>query len=190
MTSKSTGAMQQFPSAGPSPAELGPGGFVLLYAEDFAVLPAVWPLRPARVVIGREPPADVIIPVNAISRVHAELVMERSGVTLRDLNSTNGTLVDGRRVKEARLETGQEVRFGNAIFKFVENSVEKYSNYRINGSVTAHSGRLSPALPSLVGGYQIDKLASDLLRVAKSELSVMLLGESGTGKEVVARQLH
>src|SRR5690606_24662666 len=37
---------------------------------------------------------------------------------------------------------------------------------------------------------QIDKLASDLLRVAKSELSVMLLGESGTGKEAVARQLH
>ncbi len=190
MTSKSTGAMQQFPSAGPSPAELGPGGLVLLYAESFATLPTVWPLATARAVVGREAPADFVVPVNAVSRVHAELVVERGGVTVRDLNSTNGTLVDGRLVKEARLETGQEVRFGDAIFKFVEAGVEQYGNYRIDGSLTAGGTRLSPVLPSLVGGYQIDRLAAEVLRVAKSELSVMLLGESGTGKEVVARQLH
>src|SRR5690606_22916211 len=41
-----------------------------------------------------------------------------------------------------------------------------------------------------VGGFQLDRVAAELLRVAPSELAVMLLGESGTGKEVVARQLH
>src|SRR6185503_14726634 len=40
------------------------------------------------------------------------------------------------------------------------------------------------------GGYQIDRLASALERVSKSEISVILLGESGTGKEVFAQQLH
>lgn len=190
MTSKSTGAMQQFPSAGPHPSELGSGGLVLLYADEFTNLPSAWPLRGARAVVGRESPADIIVPVNAVSRVHAELVVERGGVTVRDLNSTNGTLVDGRLVKEARLETGQELRFGDAIFKFVESGVEYYGAYRLDGTVTPGESRLCPALPSLVGGYQIDRLAAELLRVAKSELSVMLLGESGTGKEVVARQLH
>lgn len=190
MSSKSTGAMQQFPSDGLTPTELGPGGLVLLYAEGFRNLPSVWPLRGPRAVVGREPPADFVVPVNAVSRVHAELVVERGGVTVRDLGSTNGTLVDGRLVKEARLETGQEVRFGDAIFKFVESGAEQYGNYRLDGGLSPGGTRLSPALATLVGGYQVDKLAADLLRIAKSELSVMLLGESGTGKEVVARQLH
>jgi transcriptional regulator of acetoin/glycerol metabolism len=190
MSGKSTGAMQQFPSAGPNPTELGSPGLVLLYAEDYETLPAAWPLRPGRTIVGREHPADLVIPVNAVSRVHAEILVERSGVTVRDLNSTNGTLVDGRLVKEARLESGQELRFGDAIFKFVDSGVERYASYRIDGSTAAGGARLSPPLPALVGGYQIDRLAAELTRVARSELSVMLLGESGTGKEVIARQLH
>jgi sigma-54 dependent transcriptional regulator, acetoin dehydrogenase operon transcriptional activator AcoR len=42
----------------------------------------------------------------------------------------------------------------------------------------------------LIGGYQMDRIACDLGRIAPTALSVMLLGESGTGKEVVARELH
>ncbi len=190
MSGKPTGAMQQFPSAGPSPTELGPPGLVLLYSEEYQTLPAAWPLGSGRTIVGREPPADLVIPVHAVSRVHAELVVDRNGVTVRDLDSTNGTLVDGRLVKEARLESGQEVRFGDAIFKFVESGAERYANYRIDGSVAAGGSRLCPPLPPLVGGYQVDRLAAELLRIASSELSVMLLGESGTGKEVIARQLH
>lgn len=190
MSGKSTGAMQQFPSAGPDPTELGSPGLVLLYAEDYLTLPAAWALRPGRTVVGRESPADLVIPVNAVSRVHAEILVERSGVTVRDLNSTNGTLVDGRLVKEARLENGQEVRFGDAIVKYVDSGVERYAAYRIDGSTAVGGVRLSPPLPALVGGYQIDRVAAELTRVARSELSVMLLGESGTGKEVIARQLH
>src|SRR6185369_2137957 len=42
----------------------------------------------------------------------------------------------------------------------------------------------------IVGGYQIDRLASAIKRVAKTELSIAILGETGTGKEVFAQQLH
>lgn len=190
MSSNSTGAMQQFPSSGPAVSGSGPAGFVLLYAETFAELPAAWPIVDSRVVIGREPPAGILIPVNAVSRVHAEVVRERGGFVVRDLGSTNGTLVDGHLIREARLEHGQEVRFGDAIVKFIDSGVDAYQNYRIDGSLAPGATRLSPRVSNLVGGYQVDRVSAELSRIAKSELSVMLLGESGTGKEVVARQLH
>jgi DNA-binding NtrC family response regulator len=42
----------------------------------------------------------------------------------------------------------------------------------------------------LVGGYQMDRIAAEVERIATSPISVVLLGESGTGKEVVAREIH
>ncbi len=190
MSAQSTGAMQQFSTPGAPDDGDGAAGLVLLYAESFWQLPAAWPLVEGRNLIGREAPADLVIPVNAVSRVHAEVCRERGNYVVRDLNSTNGTLVDGRLVREARLESGQELRVGDAILKFVESDVQGYSSYRIDGSTAAGAARMCPPLPDLVGGFHVDRLAAELRRIGPSELSVMLLGESGTGKEVVARQLH
>src|SRR5262249_55662458 len=118
MAEKETGAMAKF---GPNtPAGSQTAGLVLLYAESFRTFPAVFLLSRGTNVLGREPPASVVVPVHAVSRTHAEIVWERGGWSLKDCESTNGTLVDGRRVTEARLEHGQEVRIGDAIFKFVD----------------------------------------------------------------------
>ena len=185
-----TGAMQQFDSpAAPGNGRQPSAGLVLLYAEGFAELPVAWPLTTNQTRVGREPPSEVCVNVHAVSRVHAQITWERGGFTLKDLNSTNGTLLDGHKITEARLESGQEVRIGDAILKFVDNDVEQYGRYGINGAVRTGQ-RLCPESDSLVGGYQIDRIASELARIAASPLSVMLLGESGTGKEVVARELH
>lgn len=182
-----TGAMQQFDRPGSPNGGAAVAGLVLLYAEDFASLPAAWPLPRQRSVVGREAPADIVIAVNAVSRVHAEFVWERGGFTLRDLGSTNGTLLDGRQVKEARLESGQELRFGDAIVKFVDAEADAHAHYRIDGHCEA---RLATQNSQFLGGYQLDRIASELARVGPTELTVMLLGESGTGKEVVANDLH
>lgn len=188
MSDKATGAMAKFGPEGPPSGTSA--GLVLLYAENFAVLPAAWRLRRDVNVLGREAPADIVVPVNAISRTHAEIAWERGGFVIRDRGSTNGTLVDGRRVTEARLEQGQEVRAGDAIFKFVEQEAERYERYRLDGSMVPGATRLASEAKEIVGGYQMDRLAAEVERIARSPLSVLLLGESGTGKEVVARELH
>jgi transcriptional regulator with PAS, ATPase and Fis domain len=176
---------------GPTGPARGPGaGLVLLYAETFAALPPVFPLRRSSNVIGREPPADIVVPVNAVSRTHAEITWEKGGFTLKDRESTNGTFVDGRRVEGARLEHGQEVRFGDAIFKLVEHDAEALAHYRIDGSLTQGATRLAQSGAELIGGYQMDRVGEELERIARSPISVLLLGESGTGKEVVAREVH
>jgi transcriptional regulator with PAS, ATPase and Fis domain len=189
VTDKSTGAMQEFGS--PRPA--GPksrAGLVLLYAEDFEHLPPVWLLNRDRNVIGREPPSDVIVTAPAVSRVHAEITCPSGHWVVRDLGSTNGTLVDGVRVREGRLEAGQEVRLGDAILKFVAEGAEAMVGYRIDGTLEAGAARSASTAGALVGGYQMDRIAAEIERIAPSELSVVLLGESGTGKEVVARAVH
>jgi DNA-binding NtrC family response regulator len=189
MADQTTGAMQEFGvPAGPEPGAGAAAGLVLLYAEEYEGLPAAWLLTSPRMVIGREA-ADLTVPVKAISRTHAEIRRRGDAWVLRDLGSRNGTLVDGVAIDETALEPASEIRIGDAIFKFVDSHAEAFARYRIDG-VMLGAERQSPPDTTLLGGYQMDRIAADVERVAPTELSVMLLGESGTGKEVVARELH
>ncbi|MCA9646867.1 MAG: sigma 54-interacting transcriptional regulator [Polyangiaceae bacterium] len=170
---------------------MGPrSGLVLLYADEHASLPGGWALTQSPTVIGRDEGVDLCIPVQSVSRRHAEISWEGSQWILRDLGSRNGTLLDGQRVHESPLEPGQEVRVGDVLLKYVDKHAELYAGYQLSGRMYANSERKCREASQLVGGYQMDRIASDVERIAPSTLSVMLLGESGTGKEVVARELH
>jgi hypothetical protein len=63
--------------------------------------------------VGRHPDNDFTIEHSTISSVHCEMILKDSGVTLRDLESTNGTFVNGERVREMDLIPGQIVRLGD-----------------------------------------------------------------------------
>ena len=161
-------------------------GLVLLYAPEYHTLEPAYPLTTRQLVIGREQPADILIPQPAVSRSHARINHDGHGWVLRDLGARNGTLVDGVFIDQCRLENGAEIRVGDAFFKFIERDAESYRPYRIDGAVVG-----AYATPSgIVGGYQLATIASSLERIAKSLISVVILGESGTGKEVFARQVH
>ena len=74
--------------------------------------------------VGRSPDCDFQIVHPTVSGFHCELVLSEAGVLLRDLESTNGTFVNGKRIREARLEDGQTVHFGD-IELFVETTEAK-----------------------------------------------------------------
>ncbi len=192
MTDTTTGAMQEFGDLkrpeGPKAGVVG--GLVLLYAEGFQALPSAWPLTRRRCVIGRDDAADLTLCVRAVSRTHAEIVWEAGRFLIRDLGSRNGTIVDGQRVSEAELEPTQEIRIGDALLKFVDQKADQYAAYRIDGSMEHGASRRCRTTTTLLGGYQMDRIASEIERIAPTELTVMLFGESGTGKEVVASELH
>ncbi|MEM9697004.1 MAG: sigma 54-interacting transcriptional regulator, partial [Myxococcota bacterium] len=165
----------------------GSAGLLLLYAPEFDRLSPCYLLRNPRIIIGREPPADVRIEQPAVSRSHAELRFERNGWSIRDLGARNGTVVNGRFIEHTPLRPGDELRVGDAFFKFIDRRAEGYASYRIDGAVLGSAYRPPQGV---VGGYQLALIATALERIAKSGISVMLLGESGTGKEVFARQVH
>ncbi|MET8679611.1 DUF1707 and FHA domain-containing protein [Streptomyces sp. NPDC004647] len=75
--------------------------------------PGPCPLR-----IGRDPGNGLRLNDDTVSRVHAELVREGGIWVLRDLGSTNGTCVNGRRVTgRAAVQPGDQVTFGRISFR-------------------------------------------------------------------------
>jgi two-component system, cell cycle response regulator len=74
-------------------------------------------------VVGRDTDADLVVPRSAVSRQHCRLARDDSGLWwLEDLQSTNGTFINEKRVSRARLVEGDLVRFGDAIYKFLSGS--------------------------------------------------------------------
>ena len=70
--------------------------------------------------IGRGAEADLRIDDPGISRTHAELRRSGGDVTVVDLGSTNGVVVDGERVTEARLRDGTRILLGSTTLVFHE----------------------------------------------------------------------
>lgn len=62
---------------------------------------------------GRDPECHFPINHSTISSYHCDIVLSAEGILLHDLDSTNGTFVDGERVKQAVLQPGQVVRLGD-----------------------------------------------------------------------------
>ena len=73
-------------------------------------------------IIGRSSGADILVDHETVSRAHAELVVDGARVELRDLGSMNGTWVNDKRVKDARLVDHDLIKIGTTIFKFRSGS--------------------------------------------------------------------
>jgi EAL domain-containing protein (putative c-di-GMP-specific phosphodiesterase class I) len=76
------------------------------------------PLTPLPFQVGRIPGVPLCLPVPQISKIHAE-IYERSGfLFVRDLGSTNGTYVNGKRAdREYRLSDGDMIQFASQVFR-------------------------------------------------------------------------
>jgi hypothetical protein len=77
-----------------------------------------------RTVIGRSKECDIHIVDPNISRRHAELRQEGTAYWLVDLDSTNGIIVNGRRLKRAKLESGDKVTLGSTELVFARELPE------------------------------------------------------------------
>ena len=76
------------------------------------------PIEAAVVQIGRAPSCDIVLDDRNVSRRHAEIRRRGPVVVLIDLDSTNGTIVNGRRVREHPLADGDRITLGNSRLTF------------------------------------------------------------------------
>jgi FHA domain/Domain of unknown function (DUF1707) len=77
-------------------------------------LPPAADLRHARLAIGRSSGCELVLADDTVSRRHAELFVEEGRWLLRDLRSSNGTWVNGRRIVEAEVRSGDVLHLGGA----------------------------------------------------------------------------
>jgi CheY-like chemotaxis protein len=103
-----------------TPAKLAPstkdgGWLVVTRSATPGILDRTFSLDRRDAVLGRGPEAEVQLVDDGISRRHARIVCSRDGVfELQDLDSTNGTFHNGRRLKgNVRLAEGDKVQLGS-----------------------------------------------------------------------------
>ena len=76
------------------------------------------PLGPEPLAIGRDPQNDIVVDDRRVSRKHAEIRLRLGRYTLYDLQSTNGTFVNGRRVAEVVLSDRDRINVGGVELVF------------------------------------------------------------------------
>ncbi|MBN1334482.1 MAG: FHA domain-containing protein [Deltaproteobacteria bacterium] len=76
----------------------------------------VIPIREGTSGVGRHPSSAICLPSAHVSAEHCVFLAGPEGLSIRDLNSTNGVWVDDQRVLEARLPHGARVRIGDWLF--------------------------------------------------------------------------
>lgn len=79
-----------------------------------------YPLVQEETIIGRNPSTDVTLLDESISREHALICFdpETGTYTIEDLQSTNSTKVNGKRIRSAELNPGDEIEIGHTRFVF------------------------------------------------------------------------
>jgi transcriptional regulator with GAF, ATPase, and Fis domain len=130
--------------------------------------------------VGKSNENDLTLDDPTVSRNHCEIIRESRGYLLRDLGSTNGTLLDGAEIREVYLKPGGIITVGK-----VELKVRPYSErIELLPSDQNHFGDVvgkSLAMRDLFGLFE---------RLAPTDATVLLNGETGTGKDVLARSIH
>ena len=130
--------------------------------------------------IGSGAENPLVIDDKAVSRMHCEVRVRPFAISLRDSGSTNGTFVEGVRVRDVDLPAGAIVRLGGSAFR-VEVGDEP--------AFLTLSDRSELGL--LVGGsMEMRRVYSLLERVSPTDSTVLLQGETGTGKDVAAQTIH
>jgi two-component system response regulator GlrR len=168
------------PHASPGGAEPGRVRRFRLTVVEGSMAGLSWESSADRGSVGSHSSNDFVLDEPTVSRFHCELIVGPDGVTVRDLGSLNGVVVDGVRVKEALLRGGSLLRLGALVVRF---DFSPESN-RLALSERTRFG-------SLVGASAAMRATFALLeKAAASDATVLLEGETGTGKSQAAQALH
>jgi FHA domain len=86
--------------------------------RDNGILLALdWSGTREELLIGRHPSCDVVMTDDTVSRRHARLTFRDGAWIVRDLDSTNGTRVNGKHVGRCRLQLGDQLALGNQLLR-------------------------------------------------------------------------
>lgn len=138
-------------------------------------------------IVGRAPQCGLSIDESTVTWMHAKLeATERMGIRIRDLNSRNGTFVQGVRVIEGYLPaTPVRVAFGDALFQFTPGGF-----VQLDVSTADAFGPLKGDAPAMRRLFATLRNIATTDRTVASNRDVLITGPTGTGKELIARAIH
>lgn len=134
------------------------------------------------ILIGRDP--GCYLPLNhpAVSFHHAQIYQQNGGLAIRDLNSTNGTFVNGKRIAVVPLSSGDEIQIGP--FKLA---------YDAQAQSLAQSMRLGHRIDAVRLGREVNNrrmILTDVSMTVNPGEFVALVGGSGAGKSTLMKAMN
>ena len=75
-----------------------------------------FPISEEKTILGRRQDCHLRIPTKDVSRQHCVLLLQDNVLTAKDLGSSNGTFINGKRIAEAELKAGDRLRLGPVTF--------------------------------------------------------------------------
>ena len=75
------------------------------------------------VIVGRDETCDIRILAKSVSREHCAIEQDGDELVLRDLGSSGGTFMGGKKIETVRLEDGMEINVGPAVLKFYDSGI-------------------------------------------------------------------
>ncbi len=135
-----------------------------------------------RTTLGRRPYNDVVIDNLAVSGEHAVLQMTGNEVYIEDLNSTNGTFVNGSGIKKQLLHNGDVVEIGKYYIQYV-NEVPQHAAVGLTGLAGIDATSAGTALIRVMSGSAAGREVV-LLKV------VTTIGKPGIAVAAITKRPH
>jgi pSer/pThr/pTyr-binding forkhead associated (FHA) protein len=140
-----------------------------------------------RTTLGRRPYNDIVIDNLAVSGEHAVLQMTGGEVMIEDLNSTNGTYLNGKAIKKQQLQNGDSIEIGKYKIKFVgDNAANDFDKTMVVRAQPAPTPQPQPqaqntvAAPSSFGASAPGAAAG----VGAIHAAIKVLSGAASGREV------
>ena len=135
-----------------------------------------------QVVIGRSSELDMVLVEDMVSRKHAKITTSGDQIIIQDLGSTNGTFVNGEKIKKVRLKEGDRILIGTSIIKIIfvdgENTSHLTETEARSKMAVAANKRSSAAPKSMAGSIEEIPLPDLLQLLSTSKKSGVLVVHS------------
>ncbi len=137
-----------------------------------------------KTTLGRRPYNDIVIDNLAVSGEHAILELAGSDVYLEDLNSTNGTYVNGKAAKRQLLRNGDSVEVGKYKIKFVADAIDEAQERAVAADATGDEANALQASIKVLSGAAAGRevpLTKTVTTIGKPGIAVAAItrGERG-----------
>ena len=163
------------------------------------------------ITVGSLQENQIHLPYKGVSRHHFSLIRTGTNWLLKDLESTNGTRLNGSLVKESSIKPDDVIHAGIVEFKVRELETQKLLKLPIEKSQSRHSdstdkvGDVASSLQDSIfasnkvvfpqgmipgKSQRMMEIYQRIHSLANSDVNVLLMGETGTGKEMFAHMLH
>jgi pSer/pThr/pTyr-binding forkhead associated (FHA) protein len=133
-----------------------------------------------RTTLGRRPYNDIVIDNLAVSGEHAVLQMMANEVYLEDLNSTNGTYVNGKAVKKQLLQNNDTVEIGKYKIKYINEA----ANPGYEKTMIIKAGSIPPAPVNAAAGPRAEGATAAATELASLAAAIKVLSGAAAGREV------